>query len=134
MEINHVAVPARGAEASARFLADILGLGAPHPDGPDGDMVNLSLGAADLLFVESVAVASHHIAFGVTQAEFAAIVSRMVERGIPFGNEPEHPDNGLGGSARRSRARLLRRSERSPVRGDRPALTAPGRRPTRRAG
>jgi hypothetical protein len=33
--IDHLALPAADAEASATWFAEILGLAAPLPDGPD---------------------------------------------------------------------------------------------------
>jgi hypothetical protein len=56
-------------------------------------------------FVTEPSVASHHVAFGVSEADFSAIVDRLRERGISFGNDPEDPANGatldpLGGPGR----------------------------------
>jgi hypothetical protein len=34
--IDHLALAARDARASAQLLADVLGVAAPEPDGPDG--------------------------------------------------------------------------------------------------
>jgi catechol 2,3-dioxygenase-like lactoylglutathione lyase family enzyme len=92
--IDHVALPARDAEAAARFLGQILGVDAIRPDGPDGDMFNLALGEADLLFVEADHVPSHHLAFRVAEPEFRAVVARLSQAGIAFGNDPEDPTNG----------------------------------------
>jgi len=107
VKIDHLALPATNAEASARWLAEILDLEPPRPDGPDGDIFNVSLGAgsASLLFVTDPSVAGHHVAFAVTEAQFGAIVNRLRSRNIAFGNEPENPANGetsdpLGGKGR----------------------------------
>jgi catechol 2,3-dioxygenase-like lactoylglutathione lyase family enzyme len=104
--IDHLALPASSAEAAAQWFADILGLQAPVPDGPDGDMYNVRLnGASSVLFVTDASVASHHVAFGVSEADFSAIVDRLRQRGISFGNDPEDSTNGatldpLGGRGR----------------------------------
>jgi len=104
IKIDHLGLPATDAEASARWLAEILGLEPPVPDGPDGDMFNLSLGSgASILFVTDPAVAGHHVAFAVAETEFSAIVERLLTRNIAFGNEPDDPTNGqssdpLGGN------------------------------------
>lgn len=75
-------------------------------DGADGDLyrVDLAHGAA-LLFSTSETVAVEHIAFRVEPARFAEVVTRLRERGIAFGNDPENPRNGelscpLGGAGR----------------------------------
>jgi catechol 2,3-dioxygenase-like lactoylglutathione lyase family enzyme len=105
--IDHLALPARDPGAAARFLAEVLGLEPPMPDGPDGDMINLRLGpgAPDILFVEAATVAPQHVAFRVDRPELDAAVALLTERGIRFGNDPEHVDNGetsdpLGGAGR----------------------------------
>jgi catechol 2,3-dioxygenase-like lactoylglutathione lyase family enzyme len=104
--IDHLGLPAANAETAARWLAEILGLSSPVPDGPDGDMYNVALsGAGSVLFVTEPSVPGHHVAFGVTEPEFAAIVARLRQRGISFGNDPEEPTNGstvdpLGGKGR----------------------------------
>ncbi|HEV7761202.1 MAG TPA: hypothetical protein VGO78_19480 [Acidimicrobiales bacterium] len=38
--IDHLALAARDARGSAQLLADVLGVAAPEPDGPEGDMYN----------------------------------------------------------------------------------------------
>jgi catechol 2,3-dioxygenase-like lactoylglutathione lyase family enzyme len=69
-------------------------------------MYNVALsGQGAVLFVTEPSVSGHHVAFGVSEAEFAAIVDRLRQRGIDFGNDPEEPTNGatadpLGGKGR----------------------------------
>jgi catechol 2,3-dioxygenase-like lactoylglutathione lyase family enzyme len=104
--IDHLGLPATNAEEAAQWFSEILGLQAPVADGPDGDMYNVRLSSASsVLFVTEASVASQHMAFGVSEANFTAIVDRLRERGIPFGNDPEDPANGttldpLGGKGR----------------------------------
>jgi catechol 2,3-dioxygenase-like lactoylglutathione lyase family enzyme len=104
--IDHLGLPATNAEASAQWFAEILGLKPPVPDGPDGDMYNVALsGQGSVLFVTEPAGSGHHVAFGVSEAEFVAIVDRLRGRGISFGNDPEERTNGatddpLGGKGR----------------------------------
>ena len=95
VSIDHLALPAADAEASARWFAEILGLAAPLPDGPDEDMFNVRLNdRSSVLFVSEPAGPGHHVAFAVSAAEFTAIVDRLNQRGVDFGNDPEHPTNG----------------------------------------
>jgi catechol 2,3-dioxygenase-like lactoylglutathione lyase family enzyme len=103
--IDHVALPARDAEASARHLADVLGVGDPRRDGPDGDMFIVPLEGCSVLFVETPEVPGHHVAFRVAETDFSAVVERLATRGVDFGNDPEEPNNGetgdhLGGTGR----------------------------------
>ena len=56
-------------------------------------------------FGTEASVAGQHVAYGVTEANFTAIVDRLPERGITFGNDPEDTANGatldpLGGKGR----------------------------------
>jgi catechol 2,3-dioxygenase-like lactoylglutathione lyase family enzyme len=104
--IDHLGLPASNPEGSARWFAELLGLPAPEPDGPDADMFNVHLSDdSSLLFVADASHASYHLAFGVTLDDFHATVGRLRERGLSFGNDPEAPDNGatddpLGGQGR----------------------------------
>ena len=95
VSIDHLALPAADAEASARWFAEILGLAAPLPDGRDEDMFNVRLnGISSILFVSQAAGPGHHVAFAVSATEFTAIVDRLRQRGVDFGNDPEDPTNG----------------------------------------
>jgi len=98
VRIDHVALPARNAEAEARFLGRILGLDGVAPAGPDGDMFSLPLGdgAGEVLFLDAVEVPSQHLAFRVpTSADLDRVVERLRGLNVPFGNGPEAIDNGL---------------------------------------
>ena len=69
--IDHVAVLARDVAASARFLAEILGLPPGSPDGPDGEMFRLPVdGYGSLLYFPADHVPGQHIAFRVDEATF----------------------------------------------------------------
>ncbi len=69
-------------------------------------MYNVALGGAtSVLFVTEPTAPSHHVAFGVSIADFTSIVSRLRRSGITFGNDPEDSANGatadpLGGAGR----------------------------------
>jgi hypothetical protein len=69
-------------------------------------MYNVRLsGGSSVVFVTEPSVPSHHVAFGVSEADFTAIVDRLRQRGIAFGNDPEDSANGattdpLGGKGR----------------------------------
>ena len=92
-KLNHTIVYARDEEASARFLADILGLPAPVRFGPfmgvqSGNEVTLDFMEAD------GEIASQHYAFLVTEAEFDEIFARIRERKLPYWADPGKQQRG----------------------------------------
>jgi|SRR5262245_37392414 len=104
--LDHVGIPARDAEASARFLSEILGLGPAWPEGPDGEMYRLTIAEnVSLLFSNADPAPTQHIAFRVDEATFTTVVDRLRAKGSAFGNDPEDLTNGqtsdpLGGAGR----------------------------------
>jgi len=104
--LDHIGIPARDAEASARFLSEILGLGPARSEGPDGEMYCLTV-AENVSLLFSIADPAHtqHIAFRVDEATFTAVVDRLRAKGSTFGNDPEDLTNmqtsdPLGGAGR----------------------------------
>jgi catechol 2,3-dioxygenase-like lactoylglutathione lyase family enzyme len=91
--IDHVGIPAADPEASARFLGGILGEGRATPEGPDGEMINLSVGHSALTYFELPDHEPHHIAFRVSLPVLTATIERLRAQGVPFGNEPDNPSN-----------------------------------------
>jgi catechol 2,3-dioxygenase-like lactoylglutathione lyase family enzyme len=109
--IDHLGLPATNAEAAAQWFAEILGLKPPVPDGPDADMFSVALsGTGSVVFVTQPSVSGHHVAFGVSEAEFTAIVERLRGGGISFGNDPEDPANGATADPLGGRGRVYFRS------------------------
>jgi catechol 2,3-dioxygenase-like lactoylglutathione lyase family enzyme len=106
VRFDHVAVDARDLAASARFMADVLGVGAPIPEGADDDMLRIDLDdGAFVLFSPSTEPRFSHVAFRVTAGRFGEIVARLRAKKVAFGNEPDDPTNGrtedaLGGAGR----------------------------------
>lgn len=91
--LNHTIVPARNKTASARFLADLLGLQVETPIGHFAAVrVNDSL---TLDFAEYSHFEPHHYAFQVSDAEFDAIFSRIQAAGISYGSGPYALADGL---------------------------------------
>jgi catechol 2,3-dioxygenase-like lactoylglutathione lyase family enzyme len=93
IELNHTIVHARDPEASAAFLAEVLGRGAPVRFGPfhgvelDNRVTLDFIQADDELIIE-------HYAFLVSEAEFDAIFGRIQSRGLPFWADPAHQQPG----------------------------------------
>jgi len=86
VELNHTIVACHDKEASARFLADVLGLRAPTRFGPFA-VVEVANGVS-LDFLEGDEVHPQHYAFLVTEAEFDDIHGRILERGLPYWADP----------------------------------------------
>jgi catechol 2,3-dioxygenase-like lactoylglutathione lyase family enzyme len=92
IKLDHIGIPARDAEASTRFLSEILGLGPAGPEGPDGDMYCLTIAEnVSLLFSTADTAPTQHIAFRVDDGSFTAIVDRLRAKGLAYGNDPEDP-------------------------------------------
>ncbi len=93
--LDHIGVSARDVLASSQFLSEILGLAPATPDGPEGEMRSLPIGASGiLLFCPADNIAAQHIAFRVDPVTFAAVVNRLRAKGVAFGNDPEDLANG----------------------------------------
>jgi catechol 2,3-dioxygenase-like lactoylglutathione lyase family enzyme len=89
INLNHTIVPARDALASARFLAEILGLPAPVRFGPfygveTANGVTLDYQTDDGEFPIM------HYAFLVSEAEFDQIFERIRARGLQYWADPAH--------------------------------------------
>jgi catechol 2,3-dioxygenase-like lactoylglutathione lyase family enzyme len=85
VDLNHTIVYCRDKEASAGFLAEILGLPAPVGFGPFA-VVEVSNGVS-LDFLEGEVHAQHY-AFLVSESEFDEIHQRIVGQGLPYWADP----------------------------------------------
>jgi catechol 2,3-dioxygenase-like lactoylglutathione lyase family enzyme len=86
IELNHTIVPARDPEASAGFLAGILGLPV---DPPVAHFTPVTLANhVTLDYDQHDEPESHHYAFLVSDEEFDAAFGRITERGISFYADP----------------------------------------------
>jgi catechol 2,3-dioxygenase-like lactoylglutathione lyase family enzyme len=86
IELNHTIVPAHDPQASARFLAGILGL----PVGPPvSHFTPVTLANnVTLDFDHYDQVDQHHYAFQLSDAEFEAAFSRIRDSGITHYADP----------------------------------------------
>lgn len=90
---NHSILAARDRHASARFLADTLGLGQPTSWGPF-TQVQLDAGVSIQFAEPPVAeIQMQHYAFLVDDIRFDEILARVQSRGIPYTADPNpsHP-------------------------------------------
>jgi len=89
--LDHTIVPAHDKEASARFLARILGL---RYAGPLSHFAPLRINdTLTLDFDDDTNFESHHYAFKVDEAEFDGIVDRVRAEGIAYGSGPRALDD-----------------------------------------
>jgi catechol 2,3-dioxygenase-like lactoylglutathione lyase family enzyme len=84
--LNHTIAPARDKEASARFLAGILGLPAPLRLG---HFAVVQVGDTSIDFMETEGeIESRHYAFLVSETEFDEIFARIRKRRLPYWADP----------------------------------------------
>jgi catechol 2,3-dioxygenase-like lactoylglutathione lyase family enzyme len=103
INFNHTIVYAGNSRASAKFLAEILGLPAPRRWGPF--QVVTTDNGANIDFMDADGkITSQHYAFLVSESEFDGIFDRVRERSIPYWADPaqsqageiNHHDGGRG--------------------------------------
>ena len=87
VELNHTIVASHDPAASARFLADVLGLSAPTPFGPFM-VVGTGNGVSLDYIATRGAITSQHYAFLVSEEEFDQIFARITERELQYWADP----------------------------------------------
>ena len=89
--LDHMIVPSRDKEASARFFARVFGVPYQGPMGHFAPVqVNQSL---TLDFDNREGFEPHHYAFHVSEEEFDAIFGRVKAEGILYGSDPWSLEN-----------------------------------------
>jgi catechol 2,3-dioxygenase-like lactoylglutathione lyase family enzyme len=89
IQLNHTIVPARDAQASAVFLAEILGRDTPGRFGPFWT-VTLDNGVTLDFQTSDEAIPIGHYAFLVSEQEFDAIFERIRARDLRYWADPTH--------------------------------------------
>lgn len=93
VHFNHTILSARDSQASAAFLAEMLGLPAPTRWGPF-QVVKTENGAnLDYMDVEGE-ITPQHYAFLVSESEFDEIFGRIQERKLPYWADPGQTQRG----------------------------------------
>lgn len=87
VKLNHTIVYCSDRQASATFLADVLGLPAPTRFGPFAVVQVANEVSMD--FLEAEPVHPQHYAFLVDEDTFDEIHRRIVDRGISYWADPE---------------------------------------------
>jgi catechol 2,3-dioxygenase-like lactoylglutathione lyase family enzyme len=86
IELNHTIVPAHDPQASAQFLAGVLGV---KVDPPVSHFTPITLAnRVTLDFDAHDTIDAHHYAFLVSDEEFEAAFARIKEAGISFYADP----------------------------------------------
>ncbi len=105
VHLNHTIVNARDNRASATFLSEMLGLGAPEPYGPFMEVRAANGVSLDFIQVgPDDEITPQHYAFLVSEEEFDQIWGRIKDRGLTFYADPHahqpgeinHHDAGRG--------------------------------------
>lgn len=89
IQLNHTIVPARDAQASARFLTEILGRDPPVRFGPFW-AVALDNGVTLDFQRSDEQMPIEHYAFLVSENEFDAVFERIRARGLQYWADPMH--------------------------------------------
>jgi len=89
--IDHVVVPAYDPEASAKFLAHILG---SEYLGVHRHFVLVRVNETfTLSFMKAETVRGYHMGFHIGEGEFQGILGRLQAAGVAYGSEPSEPAN-----------------------------------------
>jgi catechol 2,3-dioxygenase-like lactoylglutathione lyase family enzyme len=104
VRLNHTIVLSRDKAASARFLAEVLGLPEPTTFGSFLVVATENGVSLDFLEVGGAPIPPQHYAFLIDETEFDEIFGRIEERGLdywadPFKKRPgeiNHNDGGRG--------------------------------------
>ena len=88
VQLNHTIVPAHDKHASARFIAEILGI---EVGGEVEPFVQVHLSNnVTLDYMNSAGFSSQHFAFLVDDDDFDAAYARLRERGVQTWADPDH--------------------------------------------
>lgn len=93
VQLNHTIVAVRDKQASATFLAELLGLAAPKPFGPF--MIVETSNGVSLDYIETTDdISNQHYAFLVSEDEFDEIFGRIKRWQLTYWADPFHRERG----------------------------------------
>ena len=88
IRLNHTIVNARDPEASAVFLAEMLGLPAPTTFGHFQVVATANDVSLDFLGAGDAEIRPQHYAFLIDEDEFDAVFGRIQARGLDYWADP----------------------------------------------
>jgi catechol 2,3-dioxygenase-like lactoylglutathione lyase family enzyme len=88
VELNHIIIPSHDKGGSSRFLADILGVDPPRP--ASHFMAVETSNGVTLDYDDVEQFSSQHCAFLVSDAEFDAILERVIVARVTYFADPAH--------------------------------------------
>ncbi len=96
LRLEHLLVPARDQERSARFLADLLGLQVTRESSgsPAAHFAVVRVEDITVDFATIEQFDSHHLAFAVDDQTFDAIRQRIRVAGLDYSADPTHQRTG----------------------------------------
>lgn len=92
VRLNHTIVDARDRDASAAFLARVLGIGPPGHFGRFATVETAN--GVSLDFAEAEEVRAQHYAFLVDDGDFDEIFERVRDEGVAYFADPGHNRRG----------------------------------------
>src|SRR3954453_22547442 len=90
IQLNHTIVHALDPIASAKFLAELLGLDEPKPFGPFVGVEVHNGVTLDFIRAQPQEIIIEHYAFLVSEAEFDEIFARIRAHRLPYWADPAH--------------------------------------------
>ncbi|MEE2031154.1 VOC family protein [Rhodococcus chondri] len=93
IQLDHTIIHATDPEASARFLADLLGLAPPKAVGPF-HVVQVDNHVSLDFMADDRPIRPQHYAFLVGETEFDEIFARITARGLRYWADPIHRQPG----------------------------------------
>ncbi|MGP3981496.1 VOC family protein [Streptomyces sp. KR80] len=94
VELNHTVVQAKDKQASAEFLAGILGLEVGAPFGPFIPVETSNGVTLDFYESTDMPFAPQHYAFLVSDEEFDVMLGRIEAAGVTYYADPSHTEPG----------------------------------------
>ncbi len=96
LRLEHLLIPARDQERSARFLADLLGLQVTGESSgsPAAHFAVVRVKDITIDFATIEQVNPHHLAFAVDDETFDAILDRITAAGLEYSADPTHQRSG----------------------------------------
>lgn len=96
LRLEHILVPVRDQDRSARFLADLLGLQVSHESSgsPAAHFAVVRVQDITIDFASIEQFDAHHLAFAVDDETFDAILERIRAAGLRYSADPTHQRTG----------------------------------------